>query len=303
MRIVFMGTPDFAVPTLDALVEAGHAVVTAYTQPPRPGGRRGRDLTPSPVQRRAEALGIPVRSPVSLKGAEEQAAFASLAADVAVVAAYGLILPRAVLDAPRIGCLNVHGSLLPRWRGAAPVQRAILADDAETGVGIMQMEAGLDTGPVRLEGRTPIDGKTAGELTAELAELGARLMVKMLGKIEAYPAVPQPEEGITYAAKIDKAEARIDWTRPAAEVERLVRAMNPAPGAWFEVAGERVKLLAAEVLPFSFPGSEGTTVDEGLTIACGDGAIRPTLVQRAGRGVTSAEEMLRGFPVASGTRL
>jgi methionyl-tRNA formyltransferase len=267
----------------------------------RAGG--GRDLTPSPVQRQAEALGIPVRSPASLKGAEEQAAFAALEADAAVVAAYGLILPRAVLDAPRLGCLNVHGSLLPRWRGAAPVQRAILAGDAETGVGIMQMEAGLDTGPVRLEGRTPVDGRTAGELTAELAAMGAGLMVEVLGNIDAHPAVPQSEEGVTYAAKIDKAEARIDWTRPAIEVERLVRAMNPAPGAWFELAGERVKLLAAEVLPFSFPGGEGTTVDERLTIACGDGAIRPTLVQRAGRGVTGAEEMLRGLPVASGTEL
>jgi methionyl-tRNA formyltransferase len=303
MRIVFMGTPDFATPTLDALVEAGHVVVAAYTQPPRPGGRRGRELVSSPVQRRAEALGIPVRSPVSLKGADAQAEFAALGADVGVVAAYGLILPQAVLDAPRLGCLNVHGSLLPRWRGAAPVQRAILAGDAETGVGIMQMEAGLDTGPVRLERRTSVEGRTAGELTAELARLGAAAMVEVLGKFDAYPAVPQPEVGVTYAAKIDKAEARIDWTRSAVEVERLVRAMNPAPGAWFEVAGERVKLLAAEVLPFSFPGGEGTTVDEQLTVACGDGAIRARLVQRAGRGVTSAEEMLRGFPVASGTKL
>lgn len=298
-----MGTPDFAVPTLDALVAAGHEVVAAYTQPPRPGGRRGRELVPSPVQRRAEELGIEVRSPVSLKGAEEQAAFAALAPDVGVVAAYGLILPRAVLDAPRLGCLNVHGSLLPRWRGAAPVQRAILAGDAETGVGIMQMEAGLDTGPVRLEGRTAVDGKTAGELTTELAQLGARLMAQVLADPDTYPAVPQPDEGITYAAKIDKAEARIDWRRSATDVERLVRAMNPAPGAWFELAGERVKLLATEVLPFSFPGGEGTTVDQGLTIACGDGAIRPVLLQRAGRGVAALDEFLRGFPVASGTQL
>ena len=303
MRIVFMGTPDFAVPTLDALIDAGHEVVAVYSQPPRPGGRRGRELVASPVQRRAEERGLAVRHPVSLKGAEEQAAFAALDADVGVVAAYGLILPRAVLDAPRLGCLNVHGSLLPRWRGAAPVQRAILAGDAETGVGIMQMEAGLDTGAVRLQGRVPVDGKTAGELTAELAQLGARLMVEVLADLDAHPAVPQPEEGVTYAAKIDKAEARIDWTRSAAEVERLVRAMNPAPGAWFEVAGERVKLLAAEVLPFTFPGGAGETVDDALTVACGDGAIRPTLVQRAGRGVTSAAELLRGFAVASGTRL
>jgi len=301
MRIVFMGTPLFAVPTLDALVAAGHDIVEAYTQPPRPGGRRGRERVPSPVHVRAEALGIAVRHPVSLKGADEQAAFAALNAEVAVVAAYGLILPGAVLAAPRHGCLNVHGSLLPRWRGAAPVQRAILAGDAETGVGIMQMEAGLDTGPVRLEGRVPIDGRTAGAVTEAIAALGARLMVTVLGDLDGHPAVAQPEDGITYAAKIDKAEARIDWTRSAVEVERLVRAMNPAPGAWFEVAGERVKLLAAEVLPFSFPGGEGTTVDDGLTIACGDGAIRPLQVQRAGRGVQSAAEFLRGFAVASGT--
>jgi len=303
MRIIFMGTPDFAVPTLEALVSAGHDVVATYSQPPRPGGRRGRETVASPVQQRAEALGIAVRHPVSLKGAEEQAAFAALDADVAVVAAYGLILPKAVLAAPRFGCLNVHGSLLPRWRGAAPVQRAILAGDAETGVGIMQMEAGLDTGPVRLEGRVAVDRKTAGELTAELAALGAGLMVEVLGDLDAHPPVAQPEAGVTYASKIDKAEARIDFTRSAVEVERLVRAMNPAPGAWLEIAGERVKVLGADVLPFSFPGGEGTTVDDALTIACGDGAIRPTLVQRAGRGVTSTAELLRGFPVRSGTQL
>ena len=283
-----MGTPDFAVPTLDAFVEAGHEVVAAYTQPPRPGGRRGRELVPSPVQRRAAELGIAVRSPARLRGADEQAAFAALDVDVGVVAAYGLILPQAVLDAPARGCLNVHGSLLPRWRGAAPVQRAIMAGDAETGVCIMQMEAGLDTGPVLLEGRVPVGESTAGELTATL---------------DARVAVPQPDEGVTYAAKIDKAEARIDWSRPAVEVERLVRAMNPAPGAWFEVSGERVKVLAAEVLPYTFPGSAGTTLDDRLAIACSDGTIMPTLVQRAGRGVTSADELLRGFLISAGTLL
>lgn len=303
MRIVFMGTPAFATPTLDALVEAGHEVVAAYSQPPRPGGRRGRELAPSPVQRRAEALGIAVRTPVSLKTPEAQADFAALDADIGVVAAYGLILPRAILDAPRRGCLNVHGSLLPRWRGAAPVQRAILAGDAETGVGIMRMEAGLDTGPVLLEGRVVVDGKTAGELSAELATLGAALMVETLADLDARIAQPQPDTGVTYAAKIDKAEARLDFSPSAVAVERRVRAMNPAPGAWFEAAGERVKVLAAEVLPFTFPGGAGETVDARLTIACGDGAIRPTLVQRAGRGVTSAEDMLRGFPIASGTQL
>lgn len=298
-----MGTPDFAVPTLNALVAAGHEVVAVYTQPPRPGGRRGRETTSSPVQQRAQVLGLTVRHPVSLRGAEEQAAFAALQADVAVVAAYGLILPRPVLDAPIQGCLNVHGSLLPRWRGAAPVQRAILAGDAETGVGIMQMEAGLDTGPVRLEGRVAVDGKTAGTLTEELAALGARLMVEVLGDLDAYPARPQADAGVTYASKIDKAEARIDFTRTAIEVERLVRAMNPAPGAWLEVAGERIKILAADVLPFTFPGGAGTTVDAAMTIACGDGAIRPTLVQRAGRGITATAELLRGFPIQFGTQL
>ena len=325
MRVIFMGTPDFAVPTLDALVAAGHEVVAAYTQPPRPGGRRGRQLVPSPVQVRAEALGIEARSPVSLRRAEAQKAFAALRADVGVVAAYGLILPQAVLDAPRHGCLNVHGSLLPRWRGAAPIQRAILAGDAATGVGIMQMEAGLDTGPVRLEGRTPVDGKTAGELTAELAAMGARLMAKVLGDLEAYPSIAQPEEGVTYAPKVDKAEARLDFGLPAVEVERRVRAFSPAPGAWFEVAGERVKVLGAELHPGigqgpvevvgggTHPDNEsalgpglrrgGLVLDDALTIASADGAIRPTLVQRAGRGVTSAAELLRGFPIPPGTLL
>jgi methionyl-tRNA formyltransferase len=253
------------------------------------------------VQRRAEALGLAVRTPVSLKDAGEQAAFAALAADVGVVAAYGLILPPPVLAAPAHGCLNVHGSLLPRWRGAAPVQRAIMAGDAETGVGIMQMEAGLDTGPVRLEARTPVDGKTAGELTAELAAIGAAAMVTVLADLPGHPPVPQAEDGLTYAAKIDKAEARIDFAAPAIAVERLIRAMNPAPGAWLEVLGERVKILAAEVLPFTF-FAPGETVDEQMTIACGDGAIQPTLVQRAGRGITSTEEMLRGFAIPAGTR-
>ena len=295
-----MGTPDFAVPTLDALVAAGHEIVAAYTQPPRPGGRRGRELVPSPVQRRAEQLGIAVRHPVSLKGADEQAAFAALDADVGVVAAYGLILPRAVLDAPRLGCLNVHGSLLPRWRGAAPVQRAILAGDAETGVGIMQMEAGLDTGPVRLEGRTAIAGKTTGELTAELAAMGARLMTRVLDDPAAFAPVPQPADGITYATKIAKDEARLDFTAPADAVIRQVQAFNP-PGAWFEQGGERVRLLSAEVVAGS--GAPGEVIDDALTIACGKGAIRPRSVQRAGRGVMTPAELLRGFAIPAGTRL
>ena len=302
MRIVFMGTPDFAVPVLDALIAAGHDVVAAYSQPPRAGGRRGKALTPSPVQARAEVLGIEVRTPLSFRkepGAIE--AFAALAADVAVVAAYGLILPQAVLDAPRLGCLNVHGSLLPRWRGAAPIQRAILAGDAETGVGIMQMEAGLDTGPVLLEERTPIDGKTSAILSAELAAMGARLMVRVLDDISAFPPRAQPEKGVTYASKIDKAEARIDFTRSADEVERQIRAFNPAPGAYFEYAGERIKVLSAAVMELS--GAPGDVLDGQLTIACGEGAIRPLAVQRAGRGVMTSNELLRGFSIEIGTRL
>lgn len=301
MRIIFMGTPDFAVPALIALAEAGHEIIAAYSQPPRPGGRRGKELTPSPVHKAAEALGLPVFTPVSLKGADEQAAFAALGADIAVVAAYGLILPTAVLDAPRHGCLNIHGSLLPRWRGAAPVQRAILAGDAETGVGIMRMEAGLDTGPVLLEGRTPVDGKTAGELTAELAQMGARLMVRVLADLAAYPEVPQPEDGVTYAKKIDKAEARLDFTQGSAQVERQVRAFAPVPGAFFELAGERCKVLAAELVNAS--GEPGTVLDDHLTIACGDGAIRPTLVQRAGRPAMATADLLRGWAIPAGAKL
>ncbi|MET3435640.1 methionyl-tRNA formyltransferase [Sphingomonas sp. 1185] len=301
MRIIFMGTPGFAVPVLEALAQAGHDIVASYSQPPRPGGRRGRQLVASPVQQAAEALGIPVLTPVSLRGEEEQARFAAHDADVAVVAAYGLILPRPILTAPRLGCLNVHGSLLPRWRGAAPIQRAILAGDAVTGVGIMQMEAGLDTGPVKLEDSTPIGRKTTGELTDELAAMGARLMVRVLEDPDRYPARTQPEEGVTYAAKIDKAETRIDFTRPAVELERQVRAFNPAPGAWFEVAGERVKLLAAE--PVEAEGAPGEVLDDALTIACGEGALRAVSVQRAGRGVSSADELLRGFAIPAGTRL
>jgi methionyl-tRNA formyltransferase len=301
MRIIFMGTPEFAVPTLDALVAAGHDVVAAYSQPPRPGGRRGRELVPSPVQRRAEAHGIPVRTPVSFREGGAVEAFAALGADVAVVAAYGLILPQAVLDAPRLGCLNVHGSLLPRWRGAAPIQRAIMAGDAETGVGIMQMERGLDTGPVRLEGRTRCAGKTTGELTAELAAMGAALMVQVLADPDAHPPVAQPDEGVTYAAKIAKEEARIDFARPAIEVDRLVDALNPAPGAFFEYGGERIKVLRADIEDGR--GAPGEALDDQLLIACGTGAIRPVQVKRAGRGEMGVDELLRGFPIATGTRL
>ena len=301
MRIIYMGTPEFAVPALEALVAAGHEVVAAYTQPPRPGGRRGRELTPSPMHRRAEELGIAVRHPVSLKGAEEQAEFAALDADVAVVAAYGLILPRAVLDAPRHGCLNLHGSILPRWRGAAPIQRAILAGDAETGVGIMQMEAGLDTGPVLLEGRTPVEGKTTGELTAELAQLGAGLIVEVLADLPAYPARAQDEAGVTYAHKIDKSEAKLDFSASATQVERQIRAFMPAPGAYFELEGERYKVLAAQVIDAQ--GAAGITLDDALTIACDVGAIRVTTIQRAGKPAMPVGDLLRGRPIPAGTRL
>ncbi|MDE2563727.1 MAG: methionyl-tRNA formyltransferase [Sphingomonadales bacterium] len=300
MKIIFMGTPEFAVPALLALVEAGHEVVAAYTQPPRPAGR-GKKLQPSPVQLAAEARGIAVRYPQTLKGADEQAAFAALEADVAVVAAYGLILPQAVLDAPRLGCLNVHGSLLPRWRGAAPVQRAILAGDEETGVCIMQMEAGLDTGPVLARAAVPIDALTAGELTAELAEIGARLMVEVLTGYEGLEAVPQPDDGVTYAKKIDKAESRLDFARPAIAVERQVRAFAPVPGAFFELQGERYRVLAAEVV--AGQGAAGTTIDDALTVACGDGAIRPLTVQRAGRPAMDAASLLRGRAIPAGTKL
>ena len=303
MRIIFMGTPDFAVPTLRALVAAGHDVVAAYTQPPRPA-HRGKRETPSAVHACADALGIAVRHPTSLKSSEAQAAFAALNADVAVVAAYGLILPQAILDAPQLGCLNVHGSILPRWRGAAPVQRAILAGDRETGVAIMQMEAGLDTGPVRAEARTPVDGKTAGALAAELAELGASLMLRVLDDPGAHPPVPQPEASVTYAPKIMKDEARIDWNLAAVQVERTVRAFAPGPGAWIDVGGERVKLLAAEVAaPAYAPAPPGTVLDDSLVIACNPGAIRPLLVQRAGRGAMTPAELLRGFAIPAGTRL
>ena len=300
MRIAFMGTPEFAVPTLDALAAAGHDVVAVYTQPPRRAGR-GKALSPTPVQRRAEQLGIEVRSPVSLRDAAAQESFAALDLDAAIVAAYGLILPQPILEAPRLGCLNVHGSPLPRWRGAAPVQRAILAGDSMTGVTIMQMERGLDTGPMLAAIQTPVDGKTAGELTEELARLGAGLMARVLPDLAAFPPIPQPEAGVTYAAKIDKAESRLDFTATAEQVERQIRAFNPAPGAWFEYAGERIRVHAAAVSLDG--GAPGAVLDNGLTVACGQGAVRPTLVQRAGRGVMAPEELLRGFAIPPGSVL
>ena len=300
VRVVFMGTPEFAVPALRALAEAGHQIVCAYTQPPRPAGR-GKKLMASPVQVAAEALGVLVRSPKSLRGEAEQAEFAALQADVAVVAAYGLILPQPVLDAPKHGCLNIHASLLPRWRGAAPIHRAVMAGDVETGVTIMQMEAGLDTGPMLHKVAVPVERKTTGELFGELGALGAAAMVEVLADLAAFPPEPQDDQQAIYAPKIDKAEAKIDWSAPAEVIERLVRGLAPFPGAWFELDGERVKLLLAEVVKGS--GTPGTLLDEDFTIACGSGAIRPLRLQRAGKPVLERAEFVRGRAVATGTVL
>ncbi|MGN6290774.1 MAG: methionyl-tRNA formyltransferase [Sphingopyxis terrae] len=305
MRIAFMGTPPFAVPTLAALHAAGHEIVAVYTQPPRPA-QRGKKLQQSAVHLWAEAHGLPVRTPKSLRTEEAQGEFAALDLDVAVVAAYGLILPQAILESPREGCLNVHGSILPRWRGAAPVQRAILAGDTETGVTIMQMDAGLDTGGMRLIGRTPVAGKSAGELTDELAAMGAALMVEVLADLSACPPVPQPDDGATYAAKIDKSEARLDFLVSAPQTERQIRAFNPVPGAFFELEGERYKILAADVVHPADTvagAAPGVTLDDALTIACNPGAIRATRVQRAGKPAMDAAELLRGRPITAGTRL
>ena len=300
MRIIYMGTPDFAVPALVALAQAGHEIAAVYSQPPRPAGR-GKGLRPSPVQQQAEAMGIEVRTPLSLKDAQVQAEFAALGADVAVVAAYGLILPRAILDAPAQGCLNIHASLLPRWRGAAPIHRAILAGDNLTGVTIMDMEAGLDTGPMRAKHVTPIEDKTAGALTAELAQAGAELMVEVLDDLSLHPPMAQPQDGVTYAAKIEKAEARMDFARDAHHVERQVRAFNPAPGAFFSYGGERLRVHAAHVEERG--GAPGELLDDSLLIGCGHGSIRPTIVQRAGKAAMSAGELLRGFAMLAGSRV
>ena len=293
-----MGTPDFAVPVLDALVEADHEVVAAYTQPPRPAGR-GKQDRPSPVQLRAETLGIEVRHPVSLKDLAAQADFAALDADVGVVAAYGLLLPQAVLDAPKHGCLNVHGSLLPRWRGAAPIQRAILAGDTLTGITIMQMEAGLDTGPMLLKARTPIEDKTAGELHDELSQIGAGLMVEALAQLDVLVPEKQDEREATHAAKIAKSEAKLDFREPAVRLEREVRAFSPFPGSWFTLDGERIKLLRARVVGVN--GEAGTVLDDQFTIACGNAALRPVTLQRAGKPAMALEDFLRGKPVKAGT--
>ena len=300
MRIVFMGTPGFAVPTLTALREAGHEIPVAYTQPPRPAGR-GKAERKSPVQLAAEGLGIEVCHPLSLRDLDAQADFMAHEADLAVVVAYGLILPQPILDGPRRGCLNVHASLLPRWRGAAPIQRSILAGDHVTGVTIMRMEQGLDTGPMLATARVPVEDKTSGELHAELAEIGARLLIETVAQLDQIKPRPQPELGATYAAKIDKAEARIDWSKPAELIEREVRAFAPFPGSWFEFDGERIKVLLARTIGVN--GADGTVLDDELTIACGQAAIRILTVQRAGRPAMAAEDFLRGKPVPAGTVL
>lgn len=290
MKVIFMGSPDFSVPALNALHEQ-HEIVAVYCQPPRPAGR-GKADRPTAVHARALELGLPVRHPVSLRSEDAAKDFASLAADVAVVVAYGLILPQAILDAPRFGCLNIHASLLPRWRGAAPIHRAILAGDAETGICIMQMDAGLDTGAVLACESTPIQPEeTTADLHDRLAELGSRMIVHVLADLPL-SAVPQPDQGVTYAAKIDKAEARIDWTRSAIEVDRQIRGLSPFPGAWCDIAGERVKLLRSRLAKGA--GRPGEVLG-GLTIACGQGAIEVTQAQREGKRPMSSADLLRGL--------
>ncbi|MDT6939266.1 methionyl-tRNA formyltransferase [Brucella pseudogrignonensis] len=306
MRIVFMGTPDFSVPILTAIIGQGYEVVAVYSQPPRPAGRRGLEVTKSPVHEKAEEFGIPVFTPKSLKGTEEQDVFASLEADVAIVVAYGLLLPQAILDAPRLGCYNGHASLLPRWRGAAPIQRAIMSGDTETGMMIMKMDAGLDTGPVAMAEKVAITpDMTAGELHDRLSLIGADLMVRALGALEreSLTLQPQDEEGVTYAAKIEKAEARIDWSKPAKDVHNTIRGISPFPGAWCEMeingAVERVKLQRSTLgegsgAPETVPG---TILDDRLTIACGEGAVRLVTLQRSGGKPLPAQEFLRGASV------
>lgn len=303
LRLVFMGTPDFAVPVLEAFLAAGDTIAAVYSQPPRPAGR-GQKLTPSPVQACAERHGLPVRHPVSLKTPEAQAEFAALQADAAIVVAYGLILPQAVLDAPKLGCFNLHASLLPRWRGAAPIQRALMAGDAETGVCAMQMDAGLDTGPVLACERLAIGPRmTVSDLHDGLVRIGAPLMVRAVHDFAAGKIVPQPQpaEGVTYAAKLARDEGRIDWSRSAAEIDRAVRALNPGPGTFFELNGERIKLLACA--PADGSGEAGSLLDDAGTVACGTGALKLLRLQRPGKGPVDIDAFLRGYPLPRQTRL
>jgi len=303
LRLAFMGSPDFALPALAALIEAGHDIACVYSQPPRPAGR-GKQDRPTPVHIFAASRGLEVRAPKSLKNAEAQAAFAALNLDVAIVVAYGLILAKPILEAPRLGCFNLHGSLLPRWRGAAPIQRAIMAGDAKTGVQVMRMEEGLDTGPTLATFETPIaPDDTTASLHDRLAQNGAQLLVDTLAKLERGEAreTPQPEDGVTYAHKITPAEARIDWSAPAREVDGKIRGLSPHPGAWFELNGARVKALGSSIASGS--GAPGTVLDDQLTIACGEGAVRLTRLQREGRAALDAVDFLRGNPVTAGARL
>jgi len=301
LRLAFMGTPDFAVPTLAELIAQGHDIAAVYSQPPRPKGR-GMALEPGPVHKFAQSAKLDVRTPLSLKGEAEQAEFAALGIDAAIVVAYGLLLPKPILDAPNLGCFNLHGSLLPRWRGAAPIQRAVMAGDTETGVMVMRMEEGLDTGPVLMAEKVTVGRKTSGELTMELSRLGADLMVRALGALErgGVTTVEQAEDGVTYAKKILKDEARIDWSKSAVEIDRHIRGLSPFPGAWTEVGGERLKILYAE--PVDGIGPHGIALDDALAIGCGEGAIRLVRVQRAGKGAMDARDLLKGFAVPRGTR-
>ena len=304
LRLIFMGTPDFAVPTLLALHAAGHEIVAVYTRAAKPGGRRGLDLVPTPVEREATKLGLTVLTPKSLRNDEAQSEFTAFKADAAIVVAYGLILPKPILEAPRLGCFNVHASLLPRWRGAAPIHRAIMAGDAETGVTIMQMDEGLDTGAMMMREALPIGADaTTGELHDALASLGARLMPLALAAADrgSLKPTPQPADGVTYAEKIAKAESRIDWGKPARDVHNHIRGLSPFPGAWFEFDGARIKVLRSTLVSGS--GAPGTALDDNLTIACGDGAVRLIQVQREGKKAMSADEFLRGTKVAAGARL
>ena len=301
MRLIFMGTPDFSAPVLDALVQAGHDIAAVYTQPPRPAGRGKKDR-PSPVHARAEAFGLEVRHPTSLKSPEEQTKFAALNAEAAVVVAYGLLLPQPILDAPTHGCLNIHASLLPRWRGAAPIHRAIMAGDAKTGVCIMQMEAGLDTGPVLLCREVEIGAtETTAELHDRLSTLGAEAIVEAMATLDSLTATPQPDDGVTYAHKIDKGEARIDWTRPAQEIDRQVRGLSPFPGAWFMQEDTRIKALGSSLTDGA--GRPGEVLDDGLRIACGTGAVQLTRLQRAGKAAQDVATFQSGAKIAPGTIL
>ena len=304
MSLIFMGSPAFSVPVLEALVAAGHEIVAVYTQPPRPAGR-GKKQRPCPVHARALALTLDVRHPASLKEAEEQAAFSELRADAAVVVAYGLLLPQELLDAPAHGCLNIHASLLPRWRGAAPIHRAIMAGDRETGICIMQMEAGLDTGPVLYQETISIaPDETTAALHERLSDLGARSIVQSLKDLSQLQARPQSSVGICYAQKIDKSEAQIDWSLPAEILDRQIRGLSPFPGAWAMLRGERVKFLGSALISCEQPlASAGTVLDDDLGIACGSGALRITRLQRAGKSAQSSAEFLRGTPVIAGEQL